>query len=133
MTTKMRPMGETISLAEAQRIIGEAVQAIDRVERVALAGAHHRVLAQDVESSVDVPPFARAAMDGYAVRAADTVGASRGTPRALTRLEQVFTGQVATQAVTPGHCIEVATGAPMPAGADAVVIVEDTDAAGDTI
>jgi molybdenum cofactor synthesis domain-containing protein len=129
----MRPMGETIPLAEARRIIDDAVRGIDRVERVRIIDAFDRVLAQDIESSVDVPPFARAAMDGYAVRADDTAGASRTTPRTLTRLEQVFTGQVATQPVTPGRCIEVATGAPMPAGADAVVIVEDTTSEGDAI
>jgi len=73
-----------------------------------------------------VPPFARAAMDGYAVRAADTSGASRSGPRTLQCIEQVFTGQVALKVVGPGQCIEIATGAPMPDGADAVVMVEET-------
>lgn len=133
MTTRMRPLGETIPLDEARRIIGEAVRGIDRVERVALAEAGDRVLAVDVTSTVDVPPFARAAMDGYAVRSADTAGASRTAPRTLTRVAQVFTGQVASQPVQPGQCIEIATGAPLPDGADAVVIVEDTEADGHAV
>ena len=54
---------------------------IDRTERVALADANGRVLAEDVVATADVPPFARAAMDGYAVRAEDTAGASRERPR----------------------------------------------------
>ena len=133
MTTRMRPIESTIPLEDAQRIIETTVQPIQRIERVALVDAHDRVLAQDVGSAIDVPPFARAAMDGYAVRAADTAGATRVAPRSLTRIGQVFTGQVASQRVEPGQCIEIATGAPLPAGADAVVIVEDTAAAGDRI
>jgi molybdenum cofactor synthesis domain-containing protein len=129
----MRPIERTIPLEDAQRIIDATVQPIARIERVPLADAHDRVLAQDLASTIDVPPFARAAMDGYAVRAADTHGASRTTPRTLTRIGQVFTGQISAERVEPGRCIEIATGAPLPAGADAVVIVEDTTAAGDRI
>jgi molybdenum cofactor synthesis domain-containing protein len=129
----MRPIRDTIPLTEAQAIIDRAIRPIDRTERVALLDAHGRVLAQDVVSSSDVPPFARAAMDGYAVRADDTVGASRAEPKRLRCIEQVFTGQVATSALGPGQCIEIATGAPMPRGADAVVMVEETDAAGSDV
>jgi molybdenum cofactor synthesis domain-containing protein len=129
----MRPFKETISLAEARIIIDRAIVPIARLERVALEQASGRVLAETVTAGADVPPFARAAMDGYAVRAADTTGASRSSPRTLHCIEKVFTGQLAVQAVTPGQCIEIATGAPMPGGADAVVIVEDTDSDADTI
>jgi len=127
MTTKMRPIRETIPLDEARARIDAAVRPIDRTEGVPLADANGRVLAQDVVATADVPPFARAAMDGYAVRAEDTTGATREQPRALKRVETLFTGQVAQRSVGQGECIEIATGAPMPAGADAVVIVEDTD------
>ena len=75
----------------------------------------------------DVPPFNRAAMDGYAVRAEDTAGASRGAPTVLQRIEIVYTGELARRTVAAGQCIEIATGAPMPPGADAVVMVEDTE------
>jgi molybdenum cofactor synthesis domain-containing protein len=127
MTTKMRPLRETISLAEARARIGTAVRPIDRIERVSLADADGRVLAESLVAGADVPPFARAAMDGYAVRAADSSGATREQPRRFTRIETLFTGQVSQRTVGPGECIEIATGAPMPAGADAVVIVEETD------
>jgi molybdopterin molybdotransferase len=127
MTTKMRPIRRTIALDEAKALIDAAIVAIDRTERVPLGDAKARVLAEDLVAEADVPPFARAAMDGYAVRAADTTVASKGHPRALTRVATVFTGQVAERAVGPGECIEIATGAPLPDGADAVVIVEETD------
>jgi molybdenum cofactor synthesis domain-containing protein len=127
MTTKMRPFGETISLDEARKRIDGAVRPIDRTERVPLAEANGRVLAADVVANADVPPFARAAMDGYAVRAEDTTGASKDQPRVLERVETIYTGQVTERTVGAGECIEIATGAPMPPGADAVVIVEHTD------
>ena len=133
MRTKMRPFGQTLPLEEAFAVIERNVHPIDRIERVPLLAANGRVLAQDVTSDADVPPFARAAMDGYAVRAEDTTGASTSAPRVLHCIEQVFTGQVPVQAVGPGQCIEVATGAPMPAGADSVVMVEETDAGAGTV
>jgi molybdenum cofactor synthesis domain-containing protein len=129
----MRPIQHTIPLDEAKQIIDDAIRPIERVERVRLFDAHGRVLARDVVSDIDVPPFARASMDGYAVRAEDTVGASRAEPRLLRRIEQLFTGEVSTHTLTTGECIEIATGAPMPAGADAVVIVEETESDGDQI
>ncbi len=125
---KTRPFQSTIPLDQARAIIDAAVRPIDRTERVSLGNAHTRVLATDIVSTADVPPFARAAMDGYAVRAEDTAGASRDTPRTLECVEEVFTGQVPRRAVEPGQCIAVATGAPMPDGADAVVMVEETAA-----
>src|SRR5688572_33199781 len=126
MTTRMRPFERTMPLAEALGIMERAIQPIERIERVLLDDANGRVLAHDVVSDADVPPFARAAMDGYAVQSADTAGASRGEPRLLQCVEQVFTGQVPVQAVAHGQCIGIATGAPMPGGADSVVMVEET-------
>jgi len=125
--TKMRPFGKTISLEDARAIIERAIHPIDRTEVLPLQQANGRVLAQDVVSTVDVPPFSRAGMDGYAVRAEDTAGASRTTPRTLRRIETIYTGQMPKNQVGPGECAEIATGAPMPDGADAVVMVEETD------
>lgn len=124
----MRPFTHTISLAEARAIIDRAVGPIERREPLPLLSALGRVVAADVISSRDVPPFSRAAMDGYAVRAEDTLGASRLEPRVLRRLETVFTGQLPTRYVNARTCTEIATGAPMPEGADSVVMVEDTAA-----
>jgi molybdenum cofactor synthesis domain-containing protein len=135
MTTKMRPLRDTIALDEARALIDEAATPVTRIETVPLAAAHGRVIAQDVIAPFDVPPFSRAGMDGYAVRAEDTFGASRHEPRRFRCVDQVFTGQVPATAVAGGECIEIATGAPMPDGADAVVMVEETerDASGEIL
>jgi len=127
MPTKMRPFGKIIALDEARAILDGAIRPIDRTEVLPLQQANGRVLAQDIFSTADVPPFSRAAMDGYAVRAEDTSGASRATPRLLRRIETIYTGQVPQRRVGNGECAEIATGAPMPEGADAVVMVEETD------
>jgi molybdenum cofactor synthesis domain-containing protein len=124
----MRPFGDTISLEQARAVINGALKPIERIERVPLQDTHGRVLAQDVIATSDVPPFSRAAMDGYAIRAADTTGASAGRPAVLTWIEKVFTGQMPERTVERGQCTEIATGAPMPFGADAVVMVEQTSA-----
>ena len=123
---KTRPFQSTMPLEEARAIMERATQPIARVERIPLHQANGRVLAGDVDADADVPPFARAGMDGYAVRAADTAGASRADPRVLRCVEEIFTGQVPQRTVGAGECAAVATGAPMPAGADAVVTVEET-------
>jgi molybdopterin biosynthesis enzyme len=125
--TNMRPIRATIALEEARRLIARAIRPIDRTERVRLDAANGRVVASPIVAPDDVPPFSRAAMDGYAVRAADTVGASTQAPRTLTWLETVFTAEVPTRPVGDLQCTEIATGAPMPSGADAVVMVEETD------
>ena len=127
----MRPFASTISLDEARRRLADAAHQISRVDRVAVASAAGRVMACDVTSPLDVPPFARSAMDGYAVVSGDTQVATRSTPVTLRLVDRIYTGQMPTATVTPGTCAEIATGAPLPAGADAVVMVEDTAAAVD--
>ncbi len=129
--TTMRPIRETIPLEEALAAVMESVRPVERVERVGLAEASGRVVAERVASAIDVPPFNRAAMDGYAVVAEDTFGAGRYEPRVLRCTETVYTGQVPSKHVTRGECIEIATGAPMPDGADAVVMVEETEKTAD--
>ncbi|HSG01630.1 MAG TPA: gephyrin-like molybdotransferase Glp [Vicinamibacterales bacterium] len=129
----MRPFKHTIPFAEALRVTLEAAQPISRTETVATNDADGRVLARDVVSAVDVPGFDRAAMDGYAVRAADTAGAAPGAPRRLTCRSSAFAGEPAGRAVGPGECAEIATGAPIPQGADAVVMVEHTERDGDVV
>ena len=127
--TTMRPIRETIPLDEARAIIAEVAAPIERIERVPLADAAGRVIAEAVTAATDVPPFDRAAMDGYAVIAEDTFGAGRYEPRVLRSIETVYTGQVPTSRLSRGECIEIATGAPLPEGADAVVMVEETEKA----
>src|SRR5919198_838449 len=122
----MRPFTSTISLDEARRRLDANVRPIARTERVGLADAAGRVAASDVASQLDVPPFARSAMDGYAVIASDTASASRQTPVILDLIDRIYTGHPSGIPVTRGSCAEIATGAPLPNGADAVVMVEET-------
>ena len=131
--TKMRPFRETIPIDEALRIVDEAARPLDRTVRVGLAEAHGRVLAAAIVADADVPPFDRAAMDGYAVMAADTSGASREDPARLRCVATVHTGEVSARVLGAGECIQIATGAPLPDGADAVVMVEQTDRRGDAV
>jgi molybdenum cofactor synthesis domain-containing protein len=129
----MRPFGDVISLDAARAILDRTGAPIDRTETIALQDANGRVLARDVVARDDVPPFARAGMDGFAVRAHDTEGASRQRPQTLTKIGTLFTGQVSETSVRERQCIEISTGAPLPDGADAVVMVEETDSDGDLI
>jgi molybdenum cofactor synthesis domain-containing protein len=133
MKSEMKPIKETIPLEEARQLIAEACRPIDRTERVRLVDANGRVAAADVISTRDVPPFSRAGMDGFALRAEDTFGASRYEPKTLRVIDKVYTGQVPAKAIEPGTAIEIATGAPMPQGADAVVMVEETEKAGSDV
>src|SRR6185295_7119177 len=103
----MRPFKTTISLEEARRLLDEHVRPIERTERIPLADANGRVAAADAVSSIDVPPFARSAMDGYAVVAADTTRATKDTPASLRIVDRVYTGQVSRERVTPGSCVEI--------------------------
>src|SRR5882672_9071296 len=127
----MRPFTSTISFDEACRRLDAAVVPIDRTERVPLASAGWRVAAEDIVSPIEVPPFARAAMDGYALIAADTATATEHAPITLRIVERLYTGSAPSQTIAPGTCAEIATGAPLPAGADAVVMVEQTATAGE--
>ncbi|NPA70428.1 MAG: molybdopterin biosynthesis protein [Crenarchaeota archaeon] len=96
------------------------------VELVHISEAHGRVLAEHVASPIDVPPFDRATMDGYAVRSIDVEDASEISPVELKLIGKVEAGQRPNIEVVERTCVEVATGAPVPAGADSVVMVEYT-------
>ena len=116
----------TVSIDEARGTLAVHGEPIARVERLAIDAAAGRVVARDVFAAFDIPPFARAVMDGYAVKAIDTDGASRDTPVHLTLVESIFTGSVPTRAIELGECSGIATGAPLPKGADSVVMVEQS-------
>lgn len=97
------------------------------VEKITLEKAYKRVLAEDIYTTINLPPFRRAAMDGYAVKSKDTFNASEDKPVCLKFLGLVMAGQIPEMKVTLGTCIEVSTGAPLPEGADAVVMIEYTE------
>ncbi|MFH1037737.1 MAG: gephyrin-like molybdotransferase Glp [PVC group bacterium] len=114
-----------ISIEKALSIILDRIRPLESTSLV-LSDCPGRVLAENISARENIPPFANSAMDGYAVRAADTRGASPENPVTLAVLEDLPAGQVSPTTVETGRAIRIMTGAPLPAGADAVVMVEDT-------
>jgi molybdopterin molybdotransferase len=119
-----------ISYIEARRIVGEVAlrtlggRAPER-ERVALGAALGRVLAAPLEADRDAPPFDRSTRDGFAVRAADVAS----VPVTLALIGEIRAGAEFTGAMRPGECVQIMTGAAVPPGADAVVMIEHTEPA----
>src|SRR4051812_38330571 len=102
------------------------------VESVPLGESLGRVLAVEVAAPIDVPPFDRSSVDGFALRAADVAAASDGAPARLTlNAEVIACGSAPRLAVAPGTATPIATGGPIPRGADAVVMIEHTEPAGE--
>jgi putative molybdopterin biosynthesis protein len=120
---------QVVDRDEAERRFREAIDASPRgVDTIALEDALGRVLAVDVLSPVDVPSFDRSNVDGYAVVAQDTFGASEEVPRFVSLGDEiVHTAVVPATTVSHGHAITIATGGMMPRGADAVVMIEHAD------
>lgn len=128
-----------VALDEARRLVRERCRRLGS-ETVALDDALDRVLAGDAWAPQDVPPFATSAMDGYAVRAADTAGADTtggpvraGAPVRLALVSESRAGTPSSMALGAGQTIRISTGAPLPEGADAVVRQELTSAEGDRV
>jgi len=120
---KMRGFKSTVRVDEAiLRFLSAVRFEKPAVEAVPTLNALGRILGEDVRSQVDVPPFSRSAVDGYAVHAEDTYGASSTNPSILTLIEEVE----AEFEVKRGEAAKIATGAPVPKGADAVVMLEYT-------
>ena len=122
----MPEMFNVVTPEEARRIFCAHLTPIAHVERVSVAGALGRTVRQDVHSPMDLPAFARSTMDGFAVRAADTYGASEAIPAYLTVIGEVLMGRSAGLTVSHGEATVVHTGGMLPDGADAVVMVEST-------
>lgn len=116
-------MPETMTVEQALELVLGFVSPLPS-ERVPLLEALNRVLAEDAASDIDVAPFDNSAMDGFAVRAADTAGASEGAPVELDVIAHIAAGDYWEGEVGPGQAARIMTGAPVPAGADAVVMVE---------
>jgi molybdenum cofactor synthesis domain-containing protein len=121
--------GDTLlSLEDALRRMLAGVVPLPATE-CPVSGVHGSVLARDITARYTLPPWDDSAMDGYAVRSADVAGASAARPVRLRVIGEVAAGHGATDQVVPGTSVRVLTGAMLPPGADAVVRVEDTDAA----
>jgi len=115
-----------VSVEQALEEILSAVEVLE-AERKPILDCLGQVLAEDVYSTIDIPPGDNSAMDGYAVLAEDSRGATSSSPRVLSVIGEVAAGSVSRKRVTPGTAIRIMTGAALPEGADAVVPFEDTD------
>jgi molybdenum cofactor synthesis domain-containing protein len=131
--TGMKPFKTLLSRVEALAIIEGNIGRVDRIEEVPIEDASGRVLAEDVAAAFSVPPFARSAMDGYAVRAEDTYGSSSFNPNRLKLIGVQHAGELFEGTVGKGECVQVATGSPVPEGSDSVVMVEFTKLDGDYV
>lgn len=123
---EMEPFKLLVSQQEAEKLVLRNCRPLDATETVTISAASGRVLATDIMADRSVPPFNRSAMDGYAVIAEDTFGADEGGIK-LELKGVIHAGDVSENDVTPGYCIQIATGSPLPQGADAVVMVEYTE------
>lgn len=124
-----------VSVEEALRLLDEKVGGIRPLEviEVPLLEAQGKVLAEDVRAPIDYPPFDRSTVDGYAVRSVDVTGASEVTPISLRVTGKVSVGSAPVGEVRPGEAYEIATGAMIPRGADAVVMEEHVSRKGDLL
>jgi putative molybdopterin biosynthesis protein len=124
-----------VSIEEALRLLEEKVGGIrpPEVIEVPLLEAQGKVLAEDVRAPIDYPPFDRSTVDGYAVRSVDVAGASEVTPVSLRVTGKVSVGSAPVGEVRPGEAYEIATGAMIPRGADAVVMEEHVSRKGNLL
>lgn len=112
--------------SEVQKIIKELIKPLSS-ETMNIQNSLGRVLAEDIISPIDLPGFNRSTMDGFAVKAKDTFGASAGSPAYLNLLGEIKMGEIASMSITDGEAIRVSTGSMIPQGADAVVMIEYTE------
>ncbi len=124
----MPELFQVVTTAEANARLAGHMSTPGRVEMVPIDAALDRVLAEDLYSPCNLPAFPRSTMDGFAVRAADTHGASEGLPAYLTLCGETPMGRPPDLTVGPGQAIRIHTGGMLPAGSDAVVMVEHTQA-----
>lgn len=123
-----------VTIDEAQKIIRQHFKPHSLgTEEIHLLNAAGRTLAEDVTATLDIPPFDRSTVDGYAVRAEDTFGAEENRPITLKLTGTVNIGEMPKIKVTKGKTVEIVTGAPIPEGADAVVMLEHTERANSSI
>ncbi|MBD1825465.1 molybdopterin molybdotransferase MoeA [Cyanobacteria bacterium FACHB-DQ100] len=117
-----------LSVVEAETLILESVQAIGEIERVGLAACRNRILAAPIASNLDFPHWDNSAMDGYAVRFEDVK-----QPAILEIVEEIPAGYLPQKSIQPGQAARILTGSMMPAGADTVVMQENTQRQGDRV
>jgi molybdopterin molybdotransferase len=123
---KLAPNSDLLSVAQAQERLLNNFHALE-IQKIPLADATGRFLAEDIFAGIDLPPFANSSMDGFAVRSRDCQQATHDTPVHLHVQADIPAGQVSEITLKTDHAARIMTGAPIPEGADAVIPVEDTD------
>ncbi|MBN2039255.1 MAG: molybdopterin molybdotransferase MoeA [Spirochaetes bacterium] len=118
--------GLTVSVKEARKIILSSITPLEP-EEISILDAQNRILYSDIKSEIMIPPLDNSAMDGYAVMAEDTKGASEKNPRILKLCGEIQAGNFSKSKISKGTCMRIMTGAPLPEGADAVVPFEDSE------
>ncbi len=125
---RLRKIGfsKLTSLNDALTNIDSLIKPIS-FEEVNTSNSINRILATNIKSELDIPPFDRAAMDGYAVRAEDTFGASPSNPKIIKKIGTIEIGEQTNLVLKSGEAIRISTGAVVPEGSDAVIKIEDTE------
>jgi molybdopterin molybdotransferase len=124
--SKLLPLNEALSKIDG-------VQKITETEKINIKECHNRVLGEEIYSAHDSPPFDKSAMDGFALIAEDTFGASQSNPKYLKIIDQIGAGDFSDKEISSGEAIVIATGAPIPKGANAVLMKEFTSSNGDDL
>lgn len=120
-------MKQRIELQEAYELFEQYVKPKNKVMKASIYNALGKILAEDIYSSMDQPPFPKSAVDGYAFHYEDSINASKENPVHLEVIEQVYAGEVATKKVLSGQAIQIMTGACVPTSCDCVIRLEDTN------
>jgi len=129
----MREFKRLTPYREALKLLLDDLSEIEETEEVPLDNALGRVLAEDVVSPIDSPPFDRSAVDGYALRAEDTFPAREYSPVELRVVDEIVAGEESKARVEPGTAVKLMTGAKLPEGANAVLMQEMAEREGDVI
>jgi molybdopterin molybdotransferase len=131
--SEITPFKLLMSREKALEMVMEHVKPVETAELIPIERSVNRVLAGDLVAEMDIPPFDRAAMDGYAVKAEDTYGASEFSPKTLKLVGVLRAGESTSREIKNEECIRIATGCPIPPGADAVVMAEFTEENADSV
>ncbi|WP_067260149.1 molybdenum cofactor synthesis domain-containing protein [Methanobrevibacter cuticularis] len=121
-------------VGEAKKIIKDLFNEYSpEQEKINIENSYGRVISEDIMSSIDLPLFDRSLMDGFAVKAKDTFGASDESPKKLKCIDSIEAGSYSAKTIEDGECIEISTGAPLPKGSNAIAMIEFSERQGDDV
>ncbi len=122
-----------VQLEKAITLMLDSVNSIEEIEKIDLLEANGRVLAEDIYAPINNPPFNKSPLDGYALIASDTKGATKENPVKLKVIDEVFAGGFSTKEIHSGESVRIMTGAKIPEGANCILMQELTDEGMDTV